>query len=1407
MRLKNSSASRSSRQRNRRNRKRSSARRYRPDRKLIVEPLESRLLLASSSLEDFETGDFTAFPWTLVGDADWIITSAEKHAGTYSAQSGDITNSQASTLQVTLTTNAGDMSFWQQVSSEAGYDRLRFYIDGVEQGSWSGAQAWAERSYPVTAGSHTFAWTYTKDGSVSGGSDTAWIDDIVFPLGSSPDINVQGNNVDIVDGDTSPDLADGTDFGSADVTTGTLTRTFTIQNTGAATLTLTGGAPVSIAGADAADFSIVQPTSTALAPGESTTFDVTFDPSATGMRTATVNIASDDSDENPYDFGIQGNGTDGGTSSRLLYLGTFGGGSQLRSYDLDTSVLSEINASFTTSNWLEFSPSGDLYGTAGSSLYTIDPSNGDATLVATLNLGGTPISADGFTFKPDGTLYVKEYSDRTGTWKHILHTADATTGALTEVAEISGLSSGMYGIEYGDGVLYGAHDNALYSIDTATGTATLIGTGVSAWDMDYGTDGVMRGTDSSTSQAVVQIDLAIGSSTVVTSSSTAQFWGIASNLPYTPLPDINVQGNNVTITDGDTTPSTSDHTDFGGIDVTTGTVTRTFTIQNTGQTTLTLTGSTPVTLGGTNADDFSVAQPGSTSIAAGESTTFDVTFDPSAAGLRTATVDIASDDGDENPYDFAIQGSATDDTRLVIAATDADKAEGDSGTAGFTFTVTRSGDVTGTTDVTYTVTGSGTDPADGADFDGGSLPTGTVSFGTDETSKVVAINVAGDGTFEPNEGFTVTLSGASGGAVITTAAADGMIQNDDVLTDTKLQFTFTTARDDPETPEIEIPKGDVLDVTIRVEAATEAIGSFQLNLANSDTAAGEFALGSWVPATAFSLPLDDNLASPNDTIVASAGLTAQVVPVALGTFQLTAPDVVANTDLLLTVNHVTGNELTDTIIADALGNPLPISDFGDVVFKVLSDVTPPESVSFLRHTPAVSPTNADTLVFRATFSEPVQNVNSADFVVSGSTGSVTTVTAVNDSTYDLTVSGGDLATLTGTVGINLAADHDILDMSRNPLASAEPPVDETYALDNILPAIASFSINTEQTDPVDLAKGSQPTSWAQQRSDLRELVIAFDEPVAGVTAADLVLTNLGVDAPADADTAVPLNDDQLSLVDNNARLIISFAPFTLDDGVYELQVLQTVTDAVGNALDGDGTGTGSPAVIRGDSTNRFFKLTADYNGSGGVQIQDFATFSYWFGTAVPPAPGYVDLNNSGGINIQDFAGLSSNFGVGVVYPSSGGEAYAAGGTEAAGSDVAIPVSGDDPSSLAAAELVSDPVLEEPSVAPPPAAELPQPARGRQSRVGRDPVTTTRVQRIVPETAGPAISVISVRERAIAHGGVGFAVDRSDTSSCSPRSRAARAAAFKHFGTDRDLDSLIDLDGSLDRVMDDLLWRG
>jgi hypothetical protein len=167
-------------------------------------------------------------------------------------------------------------------------------------------------------------------------------------------------------------------------------------------------------------------------------------------------------------------------------------------------------------------------------------------------------------------------------------------------------------------------------------------------------------------------------------------------------------------------------------------------------------------------------------------TTAQVTIDPTADSTvepdEAVVLTVTSGTGYTPGGSPATGTIANDDIALAIAALDATKPEGNTGSSPstpFTFTVTRTGLTTGSTTVNYAGTGSGTNPANAADFVGGVLPSGTVSFAAGETSKPITINVNGDATVEPDEGFTVTLSGASGGAQITTPTATGTITNDD----------------------------------------------------------------------------------------------------------------------------------------------------------------------------------------------------------------------------------------------------------------------------------------------------------------------------------------------------------------------------------------------------------------------------------------------------------------------------------------------------------------------------------------------------------------------------------------------------------------------------------------------------
>ena len=116
---------------------------------------------------------------TTSGNANWFPETASSHDGSSAAQSGDISDNQTSSIQFTVT-GPGTLSFWWKVSSEFNWDFLKFYIDGVSQNSGiSGNVDWTQVSgINIPSGSHTLRWTYSKDGSVSNGSDAGWVDEI-----------------------------------------------------------------------------------------------------------------------------------------------------------------------------------------------------------------------------------------------------------------------------------------------------------------------------------------------------------------------------------------------------------------------------------------------------------------------------------------------------------------------------------------------------------------------------------------------------------------------------------------------------------------------------------------------------------------------------------------------------------------------------------------------------------------------------------------------------------------------------------------------------------------------------------------------------------------------------------------------------------------------------------------------------------------------------------------------------------------------------------------------------------------------------------------------------------------------------------------------------------------------------
>ena len=115
-----------------------------------------------------------------------------------------------------------------------------------------------------------------------------------------------------------------------------------------------------------------------------------------------------------------------------------------------------------------------------------------------------------------------------------------------------------------------------------------------------------------------------------------------------------------------------------------------------------------------------------------------------------------------------------DDTDVSIVVTDAVKAEGDSGTTSFTFTITRTGVTNIPDNVSWNVTGNG---ATDDDFLAGVFPAGVAQFASNQTSRTITIDVAGDLDVEGDELETGKESGKDAEAGKSTFVSEMGIEN------------------------------------------------------------------------------------------------------------------------------------------------------------------------------------------------------------------------------------------------------------------------------------------------------------------------------------------------------------------------------------------------------------------------------------------------------------------------------------------------------------------------------------------------------------------------------------------------------------------------------------------------------
>lgn len=371
----------------------------------------------------------------------------------------------------------------------------------------------------------------------------------------SPEINVQGNAVSIVDGDVSPSTADNTDLGSTYIGSAN-NVTYTIQNTGNLPLTI---GTITFSGANPTDFTVIGLPSATVAAGSSTTFTVRFFPSSSGIKTATLSFANNDNNENPYNFSIRGTGLDLGVAQEIQIEG-------------NATVIPDNATITSTNNWTIL---GDTFvSTPITKTYTIKNTGATTLTVGAISFSGTNAAEFTVTTAPSAT--------------------------------VAGGSSTTFVVRF---------------LPTAAGirTATI---------------------------------------SIVNNDATENPYNFAiqgNSFTSVATPEIDIQGNTISIAKGDITPSINDWTDFGSNQIITNPQIKVFTIRNYGGSNLILSGAPRVSIAGST--DFVLTATPATPIVSLGGTTFSIQFNPSSLGLKTATITIPNNDPNEAPYTFTIQGT------------------------------------------------------------------------------------------------------------------------------------------------------------------------------------------------------------------------------------------------------------------------------------------------------------------------------------------------------------------------------------------------------------------------------------------------------------------------------------------------------------------------------------------------------------------------------------------------------------------------------------------------------------------------------------------------------------------------------------------------------------------------------
>ncbi|HQQ04631.1 MAG TPA: choice-of-anchor D domain-containing protein [Kiritimatiellia bacterium] len=332
------------------------------------------------------------------GGVGGLTVTGSVYPGTSAAAIGRLTvtsltmnDGSAAYFQIGDCDNTSDRDYISNSGSATINATTTIYIDDDEVSNWdnAGSYSWNLITGGILDASNftldESLWALDKAGgsfalSASGGNLVLTFTPSAVPVA---EINVLGtNSVSITDGDTTPALADGTDYGLVLVAGGTKDHTFKIENTGTADLTVSG---VTTTGTHAADYTVISWPGI-VNPSASSNLIVRFDPSSPGPRTATLHVNSDDDDEADYDFVIQGTGT-------YVEISVSG----------NSQYIADGDGSPTTDDHTDFGPVGTI-GATQDRIFTISNTGNVAMGIGNVTTSGTHEADFTVTEQPSSPL-------------------------------------------------------------------------------------------------------------------------------------------------------------------------------------------------------------------------------------------------------------------------------------------------------------------------------------------------------------------------------------------------------------------------------------------------------------------------------------------------------------------------------------------------------------------------------------------------------------------------------------------------------------------------------------------------------------------------------------------------------------------------------------------------------------------------------------------------------------------------------------------------------------------------------------------------------------------------------------------------------------------------------------------